>query len=295
MDLMVKLDVGERTIRKDLDLIQKPPYNALLTNEYRGKERVYRYKNTEYNLPLFNDNDDVRRKLDDAIKAVEQYEGTPQYDWLKLFLMAIENGNVEGMEDIMSFENNAYLEGTEYIKPLTEAIVNKYPIKLLYQPYRAEEREIYVHPYYLKQYNNRWFLIGKPEDVDAIHNYAVDRIKSVEHLSKPYIDSAIDFEEYFDDVIGVSIYDTPIENVVLMISKNRYPYIKTKPLHWSQKHQAEQDTENAVCLTLKVRPNYELITLIMSFGADIEVVAPQSLRDTITSNVEQMYKHYLLR
>lgn len=292
IDLEVKLDAGERTIRKDLEQIQQPPYNAVFWNEYRGKERLYRYKDVEFSLPLFDENEEMKLKLDEAIKAVDELKGNPQFDWLRLCLMAVENGSVMGVGGIMSFENNAYLEGAEHLTSLADAIVNKYPIKLVYQPYGAEEQALYVHPYHLKQYNNRWFLIGRPETVNAIHNYAVDRIRLVEHLSKPFIETDVDFEEYFDDIVGVSVNDVPVETVELMVSKKRYPYIKTKPLHWSQKHIAEKDDEKYVCLTIQVKPNRELESLLMSFGPDVIVKSPEELRDSLHNKVIEMNKEY---
>lgn len=293
LDLMVKLDVGERTIRKDLEQIQQPPYNAVFSNVYRGKERLYRYKDIDFSLPMFNESDEIKTKVNETIEALKRYEGTPQFDWLRLCLIAIENGSVLGLGSVMSFENNADLSGIENISTLADAIVNKYPIKLAYQPYWAEQQQIiYVHPYHLKQFNNRWFLIGKPENLDAIHNYAVDRIKAVEHLSKKYIESDIDFSEYFDDVIGVSVSDGPIEHLELMVSKFRYPYIQTKPLHWSQRHIKEKDTDDHVFISLDVIPNRELISLLLSFGSDVIVISPKEIQDIVLKNIEASLTTY---
>lgn len=295
IELMAKLDVGERTIRQDLEQLQKPPYNAVFSNEYRGKERVYRYKDVSFNLPLFEDINEVKEHLDSAISAIENFQGIPQFDWLKLCLTSIENGGITGVSSIMSFESNADLEGLEHIQKICDAIVNKYPIKLIYKPYRSEEYVVYVHPYHLKQFNNRWFLIGKPDDYNGLHNYAIDRIISIEHLSKKYIETDVDFEDYFYDVVGVTVPDAPIERVELMVKKKRYPYIKTKPLHCTQKHIKEKDTEDFVCLEISVIPNRELISLLMSYGSDIVVINPVTLREQISNNVKEMYDSYNAR
>lgn len=293
LDLMAKLDVGERTIRKDLEQIQQPPYNAIFSNEYRGKERLYRYKDIDFSLPMFDESDEIKAKVNETIEAIKRFEGTPQFDWLKLCLITIEKGCVLVLDDIMSFENNANLTGIENISTLADAILNKYPIKLAYQTYKAEQQQIiYVHPYHLKQFNNRWFLIGKPDNLDTIHNYAVDRIKAVEHLSKKYVESDIDFSEYFDDVIGVSVCDGPIKHIELMVSKYRYPYIKTKPLHWSQKHIKEKDTDDHILISLDVIPNRELISLLLSFGSDITVISPKEIQEIVLKNIEASLRIY---
>lgn len=292
LDLMALLDAGERTVRKDLCQIQQAPYHAELWNEYRGKERLYRYKDVSYSLPLFDDNDHVRDKLQEAMKAIAPYKNTPQYEWLRMCLAAVENGSLMGVSSIMSFDNNAYLMGIEHLGDLIDAIINKYPIRLRYQPYGRDERELQVNPYHLKQYNNRWFLVGKPMGKDWLQNYALDRIKGIEHLSKRYEDMDVDFADYFDDVIGVSVNENPVEHIEIMVSKKRYPYLETKPLHWSQKHCHEKDTDECVSLTLDVKPNHELVTLLLSFGADVEVVAPRKLREIMASNAKLLYQMY---
>ena len=292
LDLMALLDVGERTVRKDLCQIQQAPYYAKLWNEYRGKERLYRYKDVNYSLPLFNDQDEARKKMSEAMEAISAYKGNPHYEWLNMCLMAIEHNGLAGMENVMSFDNNAYLVGIEYIGVLADAIVHKYSIKLKYQPYGLEEQDLQVSPYHLKQYNNRWFLIGKPMGKNVIYNYALDRINGVEHLSKPYEETEVDFTEYFDDVIGVSVNDVPVEHIELQVNRNRYPYLKTKPLHWSQKHWQEKDTDETVCLSIDVKPNNELVSTLFSFGSDIVVVSPESLRKVVKDKVEKLWNAY---
>ena len=293
LDLMSLLDVGERTIRNYLDQIQRPPYNAIFWNKYRGKERVYRYQDINYSLPLFDNHDDVKKKLNAAITETESLKGLPQYEWLRFCPMAIERDNIFDVSNIMTFDNNEYLKGIEYLRLLSDAIINKYPIKIEYQPYGAKAKTLYVHPYHLKQYNNRWFLIGRPDNLDTLHNYAIDRIRSVSHLSKPYIETDINFKEYFDDVIGVSVNETPVERIVLMINKNRYPYIKTKPLHWSQIHCRDRDSKERVCLVINVIPNRELFTLLLSFGSDVEVISPDSIRAHMFSIIDKLHKTYI--
>lgn len=103
-----------------------------------------------------------------------------------------------------------------------------------------------VHPYYLKQYNNRWFLFGITEqDKNNLINLPLDRIGSIEVVDIPYIpNTKFNFEEYFEDVVGVSVpREGEPEKVVLKFDKRQYPYIITKPLHPSQ---AILDDENCI-------------------------------------------------
>lgn len=123
----------------------------------------------------------------------------------------------------------------------------------------------------------------------TIGNYALDRIVSFKKVDVPFCNNTqINFDTYFDDVIGVTVPKVDIETVVLRFSENRFPYIVSKPLHQSQEVNLEERT-----ITIKVKPNKELDQLILSFIPDVEVLSPQSLRDTIKEKIEENLKKYL--
>jgi uncharacterized protein YacL len=85
----------------------------------------------------------------------------------------------------------------------------------------------------------------------------LDLVQDLQHsYGKQVLIIDYDFEDYFYDVVGVSVPDLPIERVELMVKKRRYPYIKTKPLHCTQKHIKEKDTEDYACAYKKVNPAY---------------------------------------
>ena len=108
----------------------------------------------------------------------------------------------------------------------------------------------------------------------------------------PYKESEVDFEEYFDDVIGVTVpeRDDPVD-VLLSVSNNRFNYIKTKPLHLSQRVLGEDNGYTRISINVKI--NRELIALLLSFGSDIEVLAPVSLRAEIAKIIRAMSDKYL--
>ena len=135
----------------------------------------------------------------------------------------------------------------------------------------------------MKQYNNRWFLLGRNEKYGTIGNYALDRIVSFRNVDIPFCkNTQINFDTYFNDVIGVTVPKADIETIVLRFSENRFPYVVSKPLHHSQVVNKEQRT-----ITIQVKPNNELNQLIFSFIPDVEVLSPQSLRDFETANQQR--------
>lgn len=293
-ELVINLDddISPRTLLRDIDKIQKPPYNMKLAyNLYRGKSRLYRYENI--NDSIYDISEDVKSKFDNVIASLDSFAGIPQYDWMKFFFVELSNGVIDEDNTIISFDGNQELLGVEFLTPLAKAIAHKQPLRLNYKPFSGEEIEVKIHPYHLRQYNNRWFLFAKIDGTDYIASYPLDRIQSVNDLSKPYIPSTIDFEEYFDDIIGVSIPKGEVRNIVLRINKKRYGYIKTKKLHWTQDEIKERETEDSVFISIQVKVNNELFSTLLSFGQDLEVISPINVRDRMTEVVKSMYNSYM--
>ena len=106
----------------------------------------------------------------------------------------------------------------------------------------------------------------------------------------PYKEPDIEFDEYFDDVIGVTVPEKEPEDVVLRISKPRFEYIRTKPLHLSQRIVEENDYFSVITINVKV--NKELEALILSFGSDMEVLSPNGFRAGISEKIKTMNQKY---
>jgi predicted DNA-binding transcriptional regulator YafY len=183
----------------------------------------------------------------------------------------------------------------DYYKQIFDAIVNKQAIDIDYHPFGKDIKQITVSPYHLKQYNNRWFLIGKCGDFDGLSNYAIDRIEGIKELGRAkYIplEEDFDFDEYFEDVVGVSVVDATVEDVVIYANEKAFNYIFTKPLHESQIIKRELLPDGRREIDLKVKDNYELRALLRSFGSQIEVIKPDSLRKELKENADFLYKMY---
>ena len=283
-----KPDVSKRTIQNDINILEAD-YGIVLDEKLRlGKKRLYRYVDTNYTIPLFRINDEERYKLQDAIRVLEYFEGEPTYDWARTLLMQIEGGLFdEDTSPVVSFQSNPDLKGLDLFSGLLQAIIKKRVLRIEYAPFGKDSYCERVYPYHLKQFNDRWYLIAQAVGYDTLGHYALDRIEGFEEISFPYKESDVDFEEYFDDVIGVTVPERiePVD-VVMRVSNNRFNYIKTKPLHLSQKIVSEEKGHTTISINVKITK--ELIALILSFGPDIEVVSPASLRAEIAKNIRAL-------
>ena len=114
----------------------------------------------------------------------------------------------------------------------------------------------------------------------------MDRIQKLQADKHSYQENTIDFEEYFEDIIGITNFaDREVQTVELALSPEIIPYIATKPLHSSQRLR-----DNKV--SLKVKLNYELETLILSFGEKIIVLSPVELRERIQKRLQNALNQY---
>ena len=189
-------------------------------------------------------------------------------------------------------DGNAFATGIEHLSPLFNAILNKIPLNVQYKTFEGKQYNWEIHPYHIKQYNNRWFLIGLNNDeYQNITNLALDRIVHFEQSATPFIENTIieDFDDYFFDIVGVSFPpDGKVEKVLLQFAPGRFPYIVSKPIHSSQK----TISPNEGLISLDIIPNRELESIILSFGDDVEVLAPESLRRAIALKTNKLFMMY---
>lgn len=142
----------------------------------------------------------------------------------------------------------------------------------------------------MKQYNNRWFLFGLNNEYKTISNLALDRIVSFENMKIKYVKNAsINFNEYFEDIIGVTMPEKgKLTKIELLFSNDEAPYILTKPIHGSQK-KIKHD-EKGLLISIDVIPNIELEKLLLSFGENIVVVNPASVKAKIAKRHQNAIK-----
>lgn len=290
----VEYYVKRRTIFNDIAFMQSEEgWSAPIKRYYESHRCYYRYEDENFSINKREFSQAELDTLDEALIMLNRLNGTAGFDWVSEFITNFEDklGRKKNTTPVIGYEKNPFLTGIENLSVLYNYIVNKQALKISYHHFTQGVMVHIMHPYYLKQYNNRWFLFGITEqNKEVLTNLALDRITSIELADTPYIpNTSFDFEEYFDDVVGVSVPRSgEPEKVVLRISEKQYPYIKTKPLHPSQ---SELDKDNRI-IQLNVFLTWELESLILSYGDDIEVIEPVSLRERIQKRIKNLIEKY---
>jgi predicted DNA-binding transcriptional regulator YafY len=260
-----------------------------------GKRVYYRYTDKSFSIKNHGINQAEAEQLKETLTILTRFKGMPQFEWIEEMHIRLEDtfklkGNIQSS---VGFEQNPFLKGLSHFTGIFNAIQHEIALQITYQGYKQESpMQVILHPWYLKQYNNRWFLFGLNEDYKSITNFALDRIIEFGESNIRYRkNDDVNFDEYFDDVIGVSVKrDAPIEKLLVKLSKEIWPYIESKPLHGSQKIKTR--TESEVLIELSVQINHELIALLFSYMDAIEVIEPESLRVKFKSLSEKVYKKY---
>lgn len=288
--------VSLRQIRADISYMKdRVSYNAPIEAiPYDGKKCYYRY--SDPNFSLFNSdlNFEEAMKLRSTIEMLGRFRGIPGNWWLEEVISNLEYrfGVKANSENVVTFEQNEQLKGLEHLSPIIDATVNHQPLLLKYRSYNGNEKTVTIHPYHVKEFNNRWFLFGLEESKygNRIANRALDRIEKISSSEVKFIPNTfIDFNTYFKDIVGVTVpEEKPIEHVVLKFGKKRFPYIVSKPIHQSQRIISEEEC----IIQIDVRPNNELVSQIFSFSPDVEVVAPTWLRNEIIEKIKESMQIY---
>lgn len=260
-----------------------------------GRKVYYYYEDRSFSINNQPLNKFEAEQIRAALHVLSRFKGLPQFNWADEQILKLQQAyNLEERNyKIIDFDNNEYLVGQEYLSTLFNAILYKKVILIKYQPFtRDEPFEHKVHPYYLKQYNNRWFLFGRNPDYETISVFALDRIFAVEEINDVYQSPLLEFDEYFEDLIGITIPENKkVEEIRIHVDKSLWPYIKTKPIHGSQK--VLERTNEYTEIEISVYVNYELISLLLSFGSRIMVISPEALRLKMIEQAKLILNKYL--
>lgn len=290
--------VKRRQVYDDIRFMESEQgWSIHLEKTKSGRSVYYRYADTRYSINQSPVSHAELVQIQEVLHLLSRFQGMPQFEWINdiaVRLQSLSRTGAESPAKIIDFEQNQFVKGLDLISPLFNAIVNKRVLRILYEPFHTSDQMTFdIHPYYIKQYNLRWFLFGITTSQGQITNLPLDRIISIEELPGHYIPNrSIDFRDYFEDLIGVTHpKGAVVERIVLFISRTRWPYILTKPIHGSQR--TPRPTANGVIIDLDLIINPELVSRILSYGKDVLVLEPSHLVEQIESHLTSLVQYYL--
>ena len=289
--------VSERTIRDDISFMQRQAGGGIpLVKKYDGHKAYYMYSDRNFSIMDLPMSQSEAEMLSDTIQMLSRFKGLPNQEWLNATLVQMKSTfNIgQAKASYVSFSQNEDLKGLKYFTPLYEAIASQQVVSLEYHQFGRPSYNRIIHPYQLRQYNNRWFLVGWEPAVAAKIPLVViplDRIDDYKILDKEhFVSYQGDIDECFKDIVGVSLkFKEPCRHIVFKAYHPTSSYIETKPIHHSQR--VVERYEDYTIFSLDLIPNYEFETIMMSYADNCEILEPQDLKESLVCRAKNIIKY----
>ena len=190
----------------------------------------------------------------------------------------------------VEFENRAAIETLPNFKTVLNAIQLQLPINFNHHSFYHLKEEIYtLKPYFLKQYQNRWYVIGETEK--GYRTFGIDRIENITIGTKKFKPKTEEAKDKFSHVIGLNYVDHKMETIKLSFNISQKPYLISLPLHSSQK-EVNPDNETSFAIELLIHPNFEFRQQILKYGSLVKVLEPQWLAKEIKEEHLKAFESY---
>lgn len=293
-------DLSDRILDYDIENLRyndKLGYYAPL--KYCKSHKGYYYTEEDYsldNMPLnaedlesvlfaarmfeqFREIDIFGRFLDTANKlrsAVKVYRYLDTSDWASL----------------IDFEKGEENINSDHWDVILDALREKHPLRITYKKFSQSQAKSYiVHPYLLKEYRNRWYLVGLSQEPNAIRSFGLDRIEKVERVvSAQFMTHPFKRENYYKHVIGITVENGVPVDIKIAFSEFQAQFVITQPLHHSQKELSDEGGRRI--FSYKLIPNFEFYAHILSWGKEVEVLEPAEVRNKVLELAEGIVGRY---
>ena len=264
--------------------------------EYHRDERGYHYTEEGYSINDVQLNDDDLDAIRFATNTLIQFRDLPIFQQFDQALGKIADRlavsphlDPHGDSDIIQFESTPHASGSEHLGPLLQAIRAHHEIALGYRKF-SEDGDVThtykVHPYLLKEYRNRWYLLGWDPSKGGIRTFGCDRIVELEVLesSKFQVNALFHPQDYFAHALGITVLGkgTP-EKVVFEADPLLAKYLASQPLHDSQHIERKADR---IVVTLNVMPTYELLQWLQAHAGELKICKPDHIRASVQQQLE---------
>ncbi len=293
-------EISRRTLEQDIhDMRYDRNLGYYAPILYDRSQSAYRYDDPDYSIDNFPLSAHDLEALTFASAMLDQYRnmeiisdfaGAVQkiLDAMKIRRSLLK----EPGRQVVGFENFPVNGGSEWLTVILDSILGRKALSI--EHHRFDSNEVHhhvVHPYFLKEYGNRWYLVGWQAAHKRIQSFGLERILELKVLpEEPFFDSGFDPVKYYQHAIGVIVTDDKPEKITLRFTAKQGKYILTQPIHSSQETVSE--SPESIVIRVRLTANYEFISMILGWGPDVEVVAPEAFRLKVKQMVADMLKQY---
>jgi predicted DNA-binding transcriptional regulator YafY len=285
-------EVTTRTVASDIAFLREVLHAPIAEKSNRWTNYAY-----EEDYSIFEGLDDsFTGALEEVLAVIRQLSRKKEFQGLEDLLLRLEQraSMVKAEKNDLILFEEPELKGRQYLLPLYRAMLSGHTLNLTYEPFAKAPESFCIRPCLLKEFNNRWYLFAWRQGTEIIQNYPLDRIVAMERTSQVLPQRPFQAKAHFQRILGVT-NDTRKPDAIpvrLRFKPNRGKYVITKKIHPDQKEQIEES--GYVVVSFLVQHNQELETKILEFGADVEVLGPEELRQSIKECLQSAVKQYNL-
>mgnify|MGYP002527150827 CR=1 FL=1 len=288
-------EISERTLRNDIQyMMDSKGYSAPIVKGMNGHRAYYYYSKKDFSILKLPMSQKEMTQLSDTIQMLSRFKGLPDCSWMEETLVRFEETfHLNNLPNgIVCFSQNPDLKGMKWFSTLYDTIIKKTVINISYAKFCGKAYLREIHPYQLRQYNNRWFLIGmEPSMIKKVPVVVIpiDRIQDIKFAGEIVFQEYLgtDLDDYFGQVVGVSVNIGAVkEHIVIKVDYPAAGYIETKPLHNSQV--IVEKTDNYVVFELNLIPNYEFETQLLGYLDECTIVKPDNLRKKLIERAKKI-------
>lgn len=285
--------ISRRTIEKDLyDMMFDEELRYEAPIKYSRKEKGYFYDDPNYSINNFPLKEQDLNTLEFACSLLKQFGNLDPAMQLLESVEKMETymktvGQSKNWQNLIQAEKSLSEAGMDFLGPLLEAIRSTTRCLLVYQRFQSDiAKSYFFHPYVLKQYRHRWYVIGYREDRNEVGIFSLDRIRELELLNESFeLSKNFSAEDYFKYSFGITVQPQEKPHKIrLKFNKTEAPFIKSQPLHQSQ--EIVEENENFMILEIYCWIGFELTNAILGYGSRVEVISPPELRNQIRSEYQ---------
>lgn len=288
--------ISKRTIQMDIQMMrsEKLGYNAPIVVY---DKKYYRYEDEDFSITDIPLTETDMNVLTETVSMLKQFKDFSLFSDVSDILQRLEDkiySEKSHTKPVIYLDKNENLKGLHYLDEIYQAIIKKMVLIITYKSFKSrEETKFHFHPFILKEFNNRWFLVGKKKKSQPITNLALDRIVSIDYdFNIPYIEEDFDADTYYKNVIGVTVNSGLMpKRIELWVDATNAPYVLTKPLHSSQRLIKENE-DRSIIIHIFLTFNYEMERILLGFGDGIEVLRPENLRNRMKKILQNAISRY---
>lgn len=294
------INVSKRTVQDDINLMRNDSTLAYYAPiEYDQKTKAWMYTDRSFSINAFQLKEEELKSLTFYSNMLGVYKETGIFNYFSnaiekvLDAMKIQasSKNDGQMDSVIQIEQQAPYSGSEFIPQIMTALQEQRKVAFAYQKFvDTHPKKIVFSPYLLKSFQNRWYLLGFIDGKDLITTYSLDRIQELQLTEAYFTKKNIDFAAYYKDAFGITVMDEDAVEVILSFTPLQGKYIKTLPLHDSQKILIDNEEELRVALCIK--PAFEFYAKILSFGTAVKVLSPDSVAEKVKEQLRAALKRY---